>query len=293
MTRPIKQYCEYFSHDKDMRNHRKIKAVRVKFGISGYAIWCMILEYLTGCDGNRFNDSDEEIELISGDFGVSAPEIRHVLDYCSSLRLLFKKDGFVYSESLNERLKPVYLKREHNKSKSEQQHRVSGKFANNNTASAVVSAPDKPQRKGKESKVKNMLLHYDNIQDFEKAAAAEFIKENLPPVFDVQKESHKLAKKYLGQEVHLQNLIMSWVENYIPSKASTSGQPILINNTEHKACKNGVEYIYPTIRGKKFNEEKTEVQLIDNTWQKLSQTQSNWAKAEKLKPEEIWKGKTK
>ena len=44
MARPIKNYCDYFPHDRDMRNHRKVKAIRTKFGVTGYAIWSMILE---------------------------------------------------------------------------------------------------------------------------------------------------------------------------------------------------------------------------------------------------------
>jgi len=46
MARPIKLNADYFSHDAGMRNHRKIKSVRQKFGINGYGIWCMLIEYL-------------------------------------------------------------------------------------------------------------------------------------------------------------------------------------------------------------------------------------------------------
>ena len=55
MARPKKNYCDYFPHDRDMRNHRKVKAIRTKFGPIGYAIWSMTLEYLTGIDGNVFD----------------------------------------------------------------------------------------------------------------------------------------------------------------------------------------------------------------------------------------------
>ena len=55
MARPKKQYCDYFSHDRDMRNHRKIKALRTKFGVNGYAVWVMILEVLTGNNDNYIN----------------------------------------------------------------------------------------------------------------------------------------------------------------------------------------------------------------------------------------------
>lgn len=156
MARPIKNYCDYFSHDRDMRNHRKVKAIRTKFKVNGYGIWCMILEYLTGTDGNVFEFSEVELELMSGDFGVTVTEIRDVIDYCIKLELLFINNGFVNSESLDERLRPVYEKRHVAKSKSKQQDRVNGKFSHNKTDPIGVSVTEMPQSKVKESKVKEI-----------------------------------------------------------------------------------------------------------------------------------------
>lgn len=155
MARPIKNFCDYFPHDRDMRNHKKVKAIRTKFGIQGYAIWSMVLETLTGSDGNVLEYTDLEFELLSGDYGISGAEIRRVVDYCISLEMIFIKDGFFYSESLNERLAPVYEKRRVNVRKSSKQLRVNGKFADNNTADAVVSVTETPQSKVNKSKVNN------------------------------------------------------------------------------------------------------------------------------------------
>lgn len=145
MARPIKNSVDYFPHDSDMRNHKKVKAIRSRFGVNGYAIWSFLLEYLSGSDGNVFPYSDLEFELMSGDFGVPATEIRSVVDYCISLEMLFVKDGFVNSESLDERLAPVYLKRGKAKELSEKQRRDKGKFINSNTESSGVSVTEIPQ----------------------------------------------------------------------------------------------------------------------------------------------------
>jgi hypothetical protein len=110
MARPIKNNCDYFPHDAGMRNHKKVKAIRSKFGMNGYGIWSMLLEHLTGSDGNVFPYTDLEFELMSGDFGVSATEIRSVVDYCIIMEMLFNVDGFIKSDSLDERLAPVYEK---------------------------------------------------------------------------------------------------------------------------------------------------------------------------------------
>jgi hypothetical protein len=165
MARPKKNYCDYFPHDRDMRNHRKVKAIRTKFGPIGYAIWSMTLEYLTGIDGNEFEYSDVEFELMAGDFGVSAPEIQHLIDYCIKLEMLFLNNGFIHSESLDDRLKPVYEKRGTNKDKSKKQLRVNGKFANNKTVFDGVSAPEMPQSKVKEIKVKEINISFDVFWD--------------------------------------------------------------------------------------------------------------------------------
>jgi hypothetical protein len=176
MARPIKNYCDYFPHDRDMRNHRKVKAIRTKFGISGYAIWSMTLEYLTGIDGNVFEYSDVELELMAGDFGVSATEIRNVLDYCIKMEMLFLNNGFINSESLDERLKPVYEKRGKSKDNSKKQQRLNGKFINNNTVSNGVSVAEIPQSKVNKSKVNKKEYRY-NI----------FLQEN---------ENEKLVQEY-------------------------------------------------------------------------------------------------
>jgi hypothetical protein len=126
--RPTKNNADWFSHDNSMRNHRKVKAIRNKFGLQGYAFWCMFLELLTGADGNVFEDSEMEIEMISGDFGISVTEIRDMLNYCIKIELLFEKDGFINSDSLDERLKPVYIKRKTDKKPSESQLKKLGKY---------------------------------------------------------------------------------------------------------------------------------------------------------------------
>lgn len=156
MARPTKNYCDYFPHDRDMRNHRKVKAIRTKFKVEGYAVWSMILEYLTGIDGNVFEYSDVEFELMGGDFGVSVETIRDVVDYCIKLEMLFIKDGFICSESLDENLKPVYEKRGKSRDISKKQQRINGKFVTNNTVEHVVSVAEIPQTKVDKSKVNNI-----------------------------------------------------------------------------------------------------------------------------------------
>jgi len=164
MPRPQQNNAEYFSHDNDMRNHRKVKILRNKFGKQlGYAFWSIVLEYLTGMDGTEFEYADLEFEILASEVGdVSAAEIKNMVDFAVNIELLFvNADGFVYSDSLNERLSPVFdkRKRERNKSKT-RQRRIDGKFeppdlpkTPESTTSDGVSAAEIPQSKVKKSKV--------------------------------------------------------------------------------------------------------------------------------------------
>lgn len=153
MARPSKNNADFFGHDHDMRNHRKIKAIRTKFGITGYAIWCMFLEVLTESEENRFNDNDLEIELLAGDFGVSVTEIRELLDFCIRLELLYSESNRIYSKTLDEKLKSVYEKRD--LARKNYENKLNNKTS---TTSKGVSVTEMTQSKGKvKGKVKEII----------------------------------------------------------------------------------------------------------------------------------------
>jgi hypothetical protein len=155
MGRPVKNNADYFPHFTTLRNHRKVKVLRNKFGsVLGYAFWCMMIEWLTEKDGLEWEYSDVECEMFAAELGVSATEIRDMVDFCIKLELLFKTEsGFVYSESLNDNLKGVFDKRQIERAKSKtRKRREDGTFATNNTTNGRVSAAEKPQSKVKHSK---------------------------------------------------------------------------------------------------------------------------------------------
>ena len=211
MARPIKNYCDYFPHDRDMRNHRKVKAIRTKFGVTGYAIWSMILEYLTGIDGNVFEYSDVEFELMAGDFGVSATEIRDVVDYCIRLEMIFLNNGFINSESLDERLIPVYEKRGRSKDNSKKQQRLNGKFVSSNSVSNGVSVAEMPQSKVNKSKINKKIEYRGNIFLLEKEhkeLLKDFGQEEVDKSYDYL-SSYKIEKSYKTKSDYL--TIRRWV----------------------------------------------------------------------------------
>lgn len=146
MARPSKNNCDYFPHHTTMRNHRKVKALRNKFGaVLGYAFWSMFIEYLTGLDGNEFELSNLECEMFAAELGVSASEIDSMVRYCIEIELLFINNGFVSSESLDEYLLPVYEKRGKAKEQSKRQSRNKNGSFGINAEQAVVSVTETPK----------------------------------------------------------------------------------------------------------------------------------------------------
>lgn len=89
--------ADYFSHDIDMRNDIKVKALRRKFSHTGYAVWCFMLEYLTDCTNFEFDYNEVSQELLASDFDVAVAELREIIDYSVKIGLLQHEDGKIFS----------------------------------------------------------------------------------------------------------------------------------------------------------------------------------------------------
>jgi hypothetical protein len=115
MARPIKNNADYFTHDSQMRNHRKIKALRYKFGLIGYAVYNMLLEVLTNAENFQFEWDELEAELLAGDFNIDIIELHNIIDYLTSLKLVEIENGYMYSTNLIQRFELLIAKRERNR----------------------------------------------------------------------------------------------------------------------------------------------------------------------------------
>lgn len=111
MARPKKNNADYFPHDSSMRNDLKIKALRNKFGITGYAVWVMILEVLTDADFFEYTWDDISIELLAADFGVEPEKLQEIVDYCVRLKLLQNENSKIFSEHHKDRFESLFTKR--------------------------------------------------------------------------------------------------------------------------------------------------------------------------------------
>ena len=113
MARPNKNSADYFTHDCDMRNDIKIKALRRKFGHKGYAVWCFILETLTDSEDFYADYTDISQELMAADFDISVDDLQTIVAFCVRINLLqMTDDNRLYSEAHQRRFEQMVVRRE-------------------------------------------------------------------------------------------------------------------------------------------------------------------------------------
>ena len=142
MSSNINAPVAYISHDVGMRNHRKVRVLRQKFGHMGYAVWCYLLETLAGKEGFAMPFDEVEQEILAVDFCVEVQELRDIVEACVRLRLLTLKDGLLRSDTLIDRLCIVLEARQ--KMSEAGKLGAERRWGGNSTAIAPLCDPNSP-----------------------------------------------------------------------------------------------------------------------------------------------------
>lgn len=165
MARPTKNNAEYFSHDADMRNDIKVKALRRMFGHKGYAVWCFLLEVLADNDNFEINFNDMTKELLAADFDVTVEELTMIVEYCIKITLFQLRENFLYSEALRHRFDELVANREKKSlaGKLGMQKRWNKSQQSDNSVITVLPDVITENNKGEYSTVKESTVK-ENIQ---------------------------------------------------------------------------------------------------------------------------------
>lgn len=155
MARPIKDNADYFTHDKDMRNDARIKALRRKFPLVGYYTWNMLLEVLTDASDFTIKYNDLQIELLAGDFEVDPDQLKEVIEYLLKLELLVLLDDFIFSPKHIERFSGLIDKR----------NRQRTVFQTAKTQEKVVSDSESTQSRVEYSKVDKSKVKENKVKE--------------------------------------------------------------------------------------------------------------------------------
>ena len=143
MARPIKNNADYFSHDNDMRDDERIKAVRRKFSHLGYSTWNMLLERLCRAENFRIEYNEDSIDIMAGDFNIDPQELKNIIDYLIKLKLIIQEQDIIFSQTMINRFEGLFRKRKRDV------ERLSPTVTTNET----IIADDNTQSKVKDSKV--------------------------------------------------------------------------------------------------------------------------------------------
>lgn len=164
MARPTKHNVDYFSHDVGMRNDLKNKALRRKFGHTGYSFWNMILEHLGNCEYFEYEWTEFNIELLSADFDIDSDELKEITDYCIKLELLQIYNNFLTCDNLTKRLEETVLVKRKDYSRNNSIRMTLDRVNLDLTTQNGVNDGNNTQSKEKESKGEDSILHDTKVE---------------------------------------------------------------------------------------------------------------------------------
>jgi transcriptional regulator with AAA-type ATPase domain len=162
MARPTKHNVDYFSHDCDMRNDIKIKALRRKYKHLGYSIYNITLELLGDTEYFQMKWDDTTIELLTADYDCDIDELKEVINYCIQLNLFQLTHDYLHCDNFTKRLEETVLSRRKDY------------FSNNSPISKLnevnvynneVNVDNNTQSKVKESKVNKSKGEYSKEEE--------------------------------------------------------------------------------------------------------------------------------
>lgn len=190
MARPRKHNAEYFPHECNMRNHRKVKALRSTFGITGYATYCMTLEMIANAEGFTIDIDEVELKLIASDFGITTVELLKIWDEAHSIRLLEFENNQLSCSALIERLQPMLDERERQRVKANNRWNFKNEIIQGQSNTEVLPRENHPT--GMQSKVKESKVEESNKNIGKKHFS-------VPSLIEIQKFfSEKVKEKNLS-----------------------------------------------------------------------------------------------
>lgn len=161
MARPTKQTVDYFSHDCDMRNDIKIKALRRKYKHLGYSIYIITLELLGDTEYFQMKWDDTNIELLASEYDCDTDILKEIIEYCIQLNLFQIDYGYLHCPQFTKRLEDTLLvRRKDYCSNNSPISKLSGVNVDNN-----INVNNNTQSKVKESKLNKSIVQESKVKD--------------------------------------------------------------------------------------------------------------------------------
>jgi hypothetical protein len=109
MARHFKNGIEYFSHDTNMKDDTKIKLLKAKYGLTGYAIYNLLLEDIYK-DSYYLTLDEDYILLFATDNGLDETLLMEIVKFMISKKLFDETLHNKYSILTSKRIQQNYLR---------------------------------------------------------------------------------------------------------------------------------------------------------------------------------------
>lgn len=228
MARPIKHNADYFSHDCNMRNDMKVKALRRKYKAVGYATYIMMLELLTENDYFEIEWDEMSIELLTPDFDLDAEELSEIIAYCIKLNLFQLTGNILHCDKLTERLEEDVLSRRkgYNINNSKRMKLLQQKPINNgvNVNNNYNNVNINQESKVKEIKVNKIKLNESKVDETE-ALLEEYYIEEYDRILNAEEEYKKDMHEYM--DIKFANDTLNKLTEYIDDNNIPAAKKLL------------------------------------------------------------------
>lgn len=110
MARNNKTGLDYFSHDTDMSNDIKLKFIKAKYGLIGYAVYNKLLEQIYREKGYYLEINDRYLILFSDENNIELNVCKEIINDCINEKLFDINLYNVYSILTSRRVQENYLR---------------------------------------------------------------------------------------------------------------------------------------------------------------------------------------
>lgn len=202
MARPQKNNADYFPHDNGMWSDRKIVALRNIFGLTGYAVWNLLLETLCESENFEVDFNDSEAELLANFWGLEMGKLKEIILYMDRLKLIKIDNGKLWSDKLKDRLKPVLFERERKREWSRKRWQKDGSSVESDGENEVLDVVNPPH--SEESIASSILKESKGNKSKEKESKLNEIKEDrIEGISDEIPTPSKKARKFFKEILDL------------------------------------------------------------------------------------------
>lgn len=169
MSRPIKEGLDYFPHDVNSSNDKKIEALRALYGNDGYAFYFIMLEQIYQEPNGDLDVSDAEtreeiMQILSKKVAVTNELFLKMLDTAMKWgcfdKQLYAEKGIITSNGIKKRMGAV-IKKRHKMRDKYQLHKndiSASETPQKPGRNQAETTPETPQRKEKKRKEKEIIM---------------------------------------------------------------------------------------------------------------------------------------